>query len=308
MKKKFALILCAALLAGCTSSTSGSKEEQEVEKFNVIQNDIDNNDFDKAFESMFDDTLEAYNNNIEIDITSTGTMLDPSISADSLDLKLESANVNKDIVSFIQDDVLYIIEDNNDKTMTITRYGSDGGKKITLALDDESATLQSIDAASKDAKTNEERQTDLLASLFDNSDKIPYSPVENPDLFYFTNEDTGTGLMCSIDIRDIPAMNKEAKNTGSEYLELDGVALKDISIDMDYFDILINNEGVIQQITNVVEITYQSESQKQKESYDLTMNVYSYDYSKFNVDKIDAIFDGIDAGSISVGDAVDISD
>lgn len=312
MKKTFAAmsLSMAMLLSACAGSApaTGNEDEKEVEQFNVISDAFDKNEFETGFTTMFEDTLKAYENKIEIDADRSGKLVEVQDNNGEKELVRVTADDDTDTVTFQQNDKLYFITDTAEDEMALTRYGDDGGKSVTLkeSGEDDQYTISSIGGGTKDVKSFDERQQQILADLFNTNADIPFNPVDNSDLYVFTTELTGTGVVVNVDLKDIEDFNKQAKDI-SGYLDKDGVTFDDINIKKNAFTININNEGVIQSITNIVEIDYTLNGTKKSEAYDVNTDIYTYDYDTFNTDEIDKIFDGIDDGTLKEGSTVSLA-
>lgn len=310
-KKTGAAFLCLALLlTGCSTAVpsqdnekakSGDQTAQElVEQFNVIQNQINDGEYESAFSTMFQDTLNSYNNNLEMDAQSQGKFVEVKDNA----LTTTSADRDTDTVTFIRDKALYIITDQENDILLLTRYNDEGGESLKIQqTSDHDGTILNIGGGTKDIKSNAERQEDILAGFFKMNPAIAFNPVDNPDYYEFTNSETGTGFVCSMDIKDLSKFNADAKTVLADF-ELDGTKMDEIYVSRNYFDVDINNEGVIQNITNVIEIKYTLDGKSQTERYSINTEIYTYDFDGFNTSDLDTIFTGVANGTLKDGSDV----
>lgn len=316
MKKKILAAFCILGLfaAGCSSPTGSTPQEKEVEEFNTIKDMIKDEKYSDAFDTLFEKTLKAYGNKIEVDIQSKGDYETPVYKDGKIEFEESKANQDSTTVSFQQDKQLYTVNEIDVDYLFISRYGEDGGKNAVLRYeegdeDHNEAILESIGGGTKDMSTLDERQTKLLSDLFKMDPYAYFNPIDNPEYFEFTCEDTGTGFVLVITLKDADTYNKEALATATdELLKVGESKLDALNVKMDEFNVEINNEGVIQSITNVNEVQFKSGDETKSEKYSLTTKIFTYDYDKFNTDDIDNVFKGIDDDSIKVGDKVSMKE
>ena len=307
MYKKLFTGLAAAglLLAGCSSEVPADKKDEPNEQFNVIQNAFNENNFDEAWNRLFDDTLKAYNYRIEIDTDFSGERYVPQ-EVDGAWKLVKDENPITTRVLIKEDDKFYSIQETDDDTVTIYRYDGQGGMgmRVRETSDGQFELLEKL-GGDKMAATPEDREKDALKSLFYEDSGFRLNPVDDPQAYAFTTEDTGTGVVVSAAINDARQFNEDLNSGDITY---GSMPLEKINASRDEFNVNLNTDGVIESIVNYVEADYTAEGETTSVHYQANYKVYTYDYDDFKTSHIDNVLNGIADGSVEEGALVTLNE
>jgi hypothetical protein len=268
-----ALFLSAALIAGCSTGPVTVTEENApnelLKSIAALSSESEASDVQEVFQTLIDTTVQAYDYQMLLKVTSTSTNLEYD---DDNNLTGSDSTIEYYDIRCAADDVYYeLLEQLSDDTTTVgamkfsateTSYAYSDTDATTLGTTDSTMTITSVQT-----QTGEE-STDDMAAVVQNTVVYPlYSyfgqslivqPATNPEYYDFSFVKKAGSYVLTVSVKDLDAYNEYV----DQYVEETyGVERTDLNGDGSYvvdvnrtakiaITLTMDENGVISKISN----------------------------------------------------------